>query len=103
MIAILAFGNKDIMANDMRVHLFRVRTMDGAEPLADLLTRIKADALDARLRKIGYHEMRLESVAQCRFVWNLTSDTIAADARRRTIMARSRVKDGRRAARSGVA
>lgn len=62
MIALLAFGNKDIMANDMKVHLFRVRTMDGAEPLVDLLTRIKADALDARLRRIGYHEMRMESI-----------------------------------------
>lgn len=50
------------MANDMRVHLFKVRTMEGAEPLADLLARIHGDQLDARLRKVGYHEMRLESI-----------------------------------------
>lgn len=50
------------MANDMKVHLFKVRTMDGAEPLEDLLARVKAEPLDTRLRKLGYQEMRLESV-----------------------------------------
>lgn len=55
-------GNREIMRNEMRVHLFSVRTMEGAEPLENLLGRIQADDLEARLRKIGYQEIRLESI-----------------------------------------
>lgn len=51
------------MANEMKVHLFEVRTIKGGEPLEDLLARIQAEDLDERLRKIGYQEIRLESLS----------------------------------------
>lgn len=52
------------MANAMKVHLFRVRTLQDAEPLEHLLGRIQTDPIEDRLRKIGIQkqEIRLESI-----------------------------------------
>lgn len=50
------------MANEMKVHLFRVMTVDGAESLQDLLATIAADELEDRLRNVGQQEIRLESI-----------------------------------------
>lgn len=52
------------MPNAMKVHLFKVRTMQNVEPLEDLLGRIQADLIEDRLRKIGLQkqEIRLESI-----------------------------------------
>ncbi|WP_348700328.1 DUF6731 family protein [Duganella fentianensis] len=52
------------MANQMKVHLFRVRTAQDAEPLQDLLGRIQADSIEDRLRTIGIQkqEIRIESI-----------------------------------------
>jgi len=47
----------------MKVNLLRVKTMEGAEALADLLSRISVDLVTDRLRKVGYQEIRLESVS----------------------------------------
>lgn len=55
-------ATKARMANEMKVHLFKVRTMDGAQPLENLLTAIQGDPLENRLRTLSYQEIRLESL-----------------------------------------
>lgn len=48
----------------MKVHLFKVRTMQNVESLEDLLDRMQLDTIEDRLRKIGIQkqEIRLESI-----------------------------------------
>jgi hypothetical protein len=52
------------MSNEMKVHLFKVVSFNGAPPLDTLLDIISNDPLDQRLRMVGHQEMRMEEALQ---------------------------------------
>lgn len=54
------------MDGTMKVHLFKVVRHDNTEPLENLLQRISQDAIEARLRVVGTHDVRIENVTQDR-------------------------------------
>ena len=51
------------MANEMKVHLFQVHTLEGESRLEDLLEAISIHPLDQRVRTIGHQDIRLEYIA----------------------------------------
>lgn len=54
------------MRGKMKVHLFKVVQHDLSDPLEDLLKAIRGDDLEARLRMIGSHEIRVEDIKKTR-------------------------------------
>lgn len=54
------------MDGRMKVHLFKVVRHDNTEPLEDLLGRVSRDGIEARLRVVGAHDVRIENVGRDR-------------------------------------
>lgn len=54
------------MDGRMKIHLFKVVRHENTEPLEDLLTRVSADDIEARLRVVGSHDVRIENVGRDR-------------------------------------
>jgi hypothetical protein len=50
------------MKEKLKVHAFGIRLHDKSGDLEDLLAQIKSDKLSARVRTVGYSDMRIEDV-----------------------------------------
>jgi hypothetical protein len=52
------------MKEKLKVHAFGVKVFDGSGDLEDLLTQIENDSLAARVRSVGYVDLRIEDVSK---------------------------------------
>ena len=50
------------MKEKMKVHAFGVKKSDNSGDLKDLLEHINGDSLEARIRKIGFNDIRIENI-----------------------------------------
>lgn len=67
---------------NLKIHLFRVNAIEGAEPLQDLLVRIDADPLEDRVRHCGGGDYRLEDIkrpAAGSSIWELNFVRLRAE------------------------
>ncbi|WP_418140606.1 hypothetical protein NUW46_15590 [Marinobacter sp. MA] len=57
------------MKEKLKVHAFGVKAFDGSGALEDLLAQIKNDSLPARVRTVGYADIRVEDVRKVNGLW----------------------------------
>jgi hypothetical protein len=57
------------MKEKLKVHAFGVKVFDGSGDLEDLLTQIENDSLAARVRSVGYVDLRIEDVSKVGGLW----------------------------------